>query len=304
MSFGGGLPPSGPGGVYSYQGEQWSGDPRVSPGLARPVGWRVREPDGTAAYDKFGIGDTQWVPVGAGAGGGVESVTGSAPGIVDNTDPANPIVEAQFGSDVTVDKPNAGSVDVPILRLVGDFVSDVVDHEFSQWAFSLLKDGVQTLSYIFGTDGLTVPDGNTTTPAVNFGDGSGFYKQAVGDLRLIDRTSGVASWSRDIGILMLLGGIKWTVGQLVTAGGPNTANLICQAATTGNVEIGPAGALDPAATAGFLNVPNMPLPPTGVAANVSAGKSPLTIVNSLEGPGIFVDLDGLGTWAFVALTVV
>lgn len=94
MSFGGGLPPAGPGGVYSYQGESWDGDPRVSPGLPRPVGWRVRMPDGTAAYDKFGTGDTQWVPVGSSSsGGGTISDITSVDGSVSIADPTGPTAD-------------------------------------------------------------------------------------------------------------------------------------------------------------------------------------------------------------------
>jgi hypothetical protein len=64
-----GVPPVGPGDVYQYQGELYNGDPRIAPGLARPIGWRTRVPDGTAAYDKFGPLDTNWVPVGTSSSG-------------------------------------------------------------------------------------------------------------------------------------------------------------------------------------------------------------------------------------------
>lgn len=93
MSASGGIPPGGPGGVYSYQGELWSGDPRNAPGLARPVGWRVREPDGTAAYDKFGTGDMQWVSVGSGSGGSGITDVDSPLGTIDVTDPSGPTVD-------------------------------------------------------------------------------------------------------------------------------------------------------------------------------------------------------------------
>lgn len=60
----GSIPPVGPGGDFWYQGEAYDGDPTVAPGLARPIGWRVRMPDGTAAWDKVGPLDTDWSPVG------------------------------------------------------------------------------------------------------------------------------------------------------------------------------------------------------------------------------------------------
>ncbi len=50
----------GPGGFPWLFGEAFSGDPSVSPGLARPIGWEVRHPDGTAAWFKTGPLDTDW----------------------------------------------------------------------------------------------------------------------------------------------------------------------------------------------------------------------------------------------------
>ncbi len=60
MSAGGAFPGAGPGGLAWYQGEPFSGDPSVSPGLPRPIGWEVRHPDGTAAWFKTGPLDTDW----------------------------------------------------------------------------------------------------------------------------------------------------------------------------------------------------------------------------------------------------
>lgn len=46
------------------QAELFAGDPSVAPGLARPVGWRVRSPDGLTSFYKFGPNDTDWVALG------------------------------------------------------------------------------------------------------------------------------------------------------------------------------------------------------------------------------------------------
>ncbi len=58
----------------SYEWEQYGLDPSVSPGLARPVGWRVGLPDGTAAWDKTGPLDTDWTPITAASLVGVTQV--------------------------------------------------------------------------------------------------------------------------------------------------------------------------------------------------------------------------------------
>jgi hypothetical protein len=55
------------------------------------VGWLVRKPDGTAAYYKFGTGDTQWTTL-PGASG-VTSVT-AGPGITITGTPTAPIINA------------------------------------------------------------------------------------------------------------------------------------------------------------------------------------------------------------------
>lgn len=95
MSAGAGGPPqAGPGGAFPYPFIFVAGDPSVAPGRTAPVGTRAFLLTGAAAWDKKTTSDTGWVPVGSGSGGGsVLSVTGAAPGIVDNTDPANPVID-------------------------------------------------------------------------------------------------------------------------------------------------------------------------------------------------------------------
>jgi lysophospholipase L1-like esterase len=81
MSFGGGLPPAGPGGIIFAPYEQFDGDPRIAPGLPRKQGWRVLMPDGSAAYDKTGPADTDWCLVECGGDvGGVDQIV-PGPGI-------------------------------------------------------------------------------------------------------------------------------------------------------------------------------------------------------------------------------
>lgn len=62
MAQGSGRPGGHPGSNNSVIPELFDGDPSVSPGLARSVGWRVY--DGSQAWDKYGPGDTDWILVG------------------------------------------------------------------------------------------------------------------------------------------------------------------------------------------------------------------------------------------------
>lgn len=77
------VPPAGPGGFPWFMGEPYSGDPTVAPGLARPIGWEVRRPDGTAAWLKTGLLDTDWT-----------SFAGLGPG----PPPATPTLEAVYAA--------------------------------------------------------------------------------------------------------------------------------------------------------------------------------------------------------------
>lgn len=75
--------------------ELFGSDPSVSPGLPRPVGWRVALPDGSAAWDKTGTADIDWTPVDGGASGPVTSI--STP---DN------VIQAQPGTGAAILKQN------------------------------------------------------------------------------------------------------------------------------------------------------------------------------------------------------
>lgn len=228
-----------------------------------------------------------WGPYPANGGsGGVVSVTGAAPGIVDNTDPANPVVQAQFGSDTTVNLPNAASTPVPALELIATLTDNVVGSEVSQWAIKLLNAGIAAIKYILAPDGLSVPPGSIANPGFNFINepGSGFVRQGVHDLRFIDQGVSVFSYGDDgasitgIRNLVLGGRYDWaTASPAIKQGGPNFANLIAEGGPTGNVEIGDAGILAANATAGFLGVPALAGPPTGTVLNVSAGKIPMGV---------------------------
>jgi hypothetical protein len=67
-------------------------DPTISPGWARPLGWRVATADGLLAWDKTGPADTDWTPVGPGAIGTIDQIT-SDDGSVVITNPLGPIVD-------------------------------------------------------------------------------------------------------------------------------------------------------------------------------------------------------------------
>jgi hypothetical protein len=85
----------GRGSVDYDDAEYFAGDPRIAPGLPRPIGWRVRAGDGSAAYDKYGPLDTNWVPVGTPAV--VTGITGidSPDGSIVVTNPTGPVVSLE-----------------------------------------------------------------------------------------------------------------------------------------------------------------------------------------------------------------
>jgi hypothetical protein len=230
--------------------------------------------DGASVF--FTTDGVNFTKVGGGTGG-VATVTGIAAGIVDNTDPANPVVQAQFGSDTTVKLPNSASALVSALELIASLTTNTAGSEVSQWLIKLLSAGAQVSSYVLGVLGLTVPVGSTAVPSINFaGDTtSGMYRQNTGDMRLIDRAVGCLSWGQ-AGILNLLTatGFFWSNGTGTYQQGPNNANLGLRGAATGNAEVGTSGAIATTATAGFINMPSCAGAPTGVPANVSTGKVP------------------------------
>lgn len=185
-----------------------------------------------------------------------------------------------FGSDTTISLPNASAQQVTALELINSLTNNVAGTEASQWVIKLLLAGAQSTSYVLDPVGLTVPVGSTTTPSINFaGDTtSGMYRQGSGDLRLIDRGTGVISWS-NTGLLDLLTAtcFHWSNSVGICQGGPNNANTILQPATTGNIEAGVAGVLATNATAGFFSVPTSAGAQTGVPANISTGKAPMEV---------------------------
>ena len=60
MGIGGRTPRGQAGGIDDEAWEFYGGDPSATPGLARPIGWRVIRPDGSGAWDKTGSADTAW----------------------------------------------------------------------------------------------------------------------------------------------------------------------------------------------------------------------------------------------------
>lgn len=79
------------------EAEPFDGDPRIAPGLPRPVGWRVRTPDGTAAYDKVGPLDTDWVPVGESTSAAISA--GDAGIVVTNPTPTSAVISQVIAAE-------------------------------------------------------------------------------------------------------------------------------------------------------------------------------------------------------------
>jgi hypothetical protein len=181
-----------------------------------------------------------------------------------------------FGSDTVLKLPNASATLVTALELIASLSTNTPGSEVSQWLIKLLSAGAQISAYVLKAAGLTVPNGSTAVPSVNFaGDPtSGMYHQGTNDHRLIDAGTGVLKWSTS-GIFNLITGgvIAWANGVGIQQGGPSNGNIILSGQTTGgDVQVGAAGALATTATLGFLDMPTCAGTPTGVPTGVSTGK--------------------------------
>jgi len=224
------------------------------------------------------------VPTGAQSPGGngsgtVESVTGAAPGIVDNTDPANPVVQAQFGADTTVKLPNSGAALVDALHLIASLTNNAPGSEASKWLIRLLSGGVQG-------DALSIEPN-----ALGVGDRLYFLNDAGQDTYLQRTENTISFFCAGVFVAAVNTGgllLNPSIGaQLIWAG--TTAGLyynsatgrisVHSAGTVGNVQLGEDAVMDTAATGGFPTIPQMAGPPTGVPANVPAGQVPMVISN-------------------------
>ena len=114
-----------------------------------------------------------------GGGGSVASVTGAASGIVDNTDPANPVVQAQFGSDTTVKLPDSGATLVDALELVASLTDNTPGASVSQWLVKTLLAGVKTIAQTISAAQTMFPAGTAAVPGVAVGEtGTGISEVA------------------------------------------------------------------------------------------------------------------------------
>ena len=130
--------------------------------------------------------DTAWIDPPAG-GGGVQSVTGTLPVQVDNTDPVNPVV----GFDTTVYTPNTHESDTSNPHQV---TAAQVGNTTAQWNASQLQsvdvdstapvadqvlkfDGVK---WVPGTDEVGSPGSGEANDGANLGTGAGIYANKSG----------------------------------------------------------------------------------------------------------------------------
>jgi hypothetical protein len=194
-------------------------------------------------------------------------VTGVAPGIVDNTDPNNPVVQAQFGSDTTVKLANAVSTLVKSLELVNSLTTNTAGSEASKWLIEVLQAGAQVTGLSVEGTKVGIPDtlyfnGETTTNINRNASGSFFFHGAGSALAILSTTG-----------LLLAAGLPITFSSTWSI----TSNFhlyIAPLGTNGDVVIGAAGANATNSTNGFLQIPTCAGVPTGTPS-VASGKVPL-----------------------------
>lgn len=243
------------------------------------------EPHRTFAADHGGPGGT---------GTGVQSVTGAAPGIVDNTDPDNPVVQAQFGSDTTVKLANAASALVDALRLVLTLSNNTPGAERSEWLFKTLIAGASTNAMRLAEDELDVPGwiafiNDPDTYIQNFGANT-FGFATAGVMRMFINGLGV-SLHASVGA-----NLQWAGYAAGLFFNPITGNVLLSPDTpSGNVDLGKGtGAYADNASSGFPTFPVCHGTPTGTPT-VRAGQCAFIMGNVDTTPTLYYCLSG-GSW--------
>lgn len=221
------------------------------------------------------------IPASTGGGGTVSTdatMTGDGSG-------GNPLhAIPTFGSDTTVQLPNAAATLVNALELIASLTTATAGSEVSQWLIKLLTGGAQGTFYTLKPSGVTIPAGTAAAPAVNFTGltNYGFFTQGA--------TNGVSlavNGAETIRFSSTLGGI-WITGdgslgmstgssaqikfiQRVTGA---AATGIAEATSINGTIVGATAAADilTSSGAGFLYEPNMAGAPTVAPTSAFTGK--------------------------------
>lgn len=213
------------------------------------------------------------------AASGVATLTGDG---VDNTDPANPVID--LAGVITSAMFDAGAV-APAAT-TADTATAIADGAVSTSA-KLAADVVtadkilETIDLIVGT--ISVGNGSAATPSVQVGaEEHGLYRAAADRLAFAVAGAIKAYLDGSISALVMSGAVGGTVN--VSSGGEagwrgNTSNGCTVLPGTHDVTVGPSGALTTNAAAGFLDVPSCAGTPVGTPTPIS-GKVPLVVDTS------------------------
>ncbi len=174
-----------------------------------------------------------------------------------------------FGSDTFVDLPNSSATNVHALELLTQLTTATAGAEVSEWIIRLLQAGAQVDALKIDPDSLGLRSGAAATPSLNF------------------QAAPTTGWSYDninVGWRYSVGGVAVAVFQNGSNGlwllnalarvtfSVTTTEYIARNLSGGvtigtghDVQVGADGALNVAATVGFLDVPVCAGVPTGVA---------------------------------------
>ena len=202
-----------------------------------------------------------------------------------------------FGSDTIVQLPNNAAALVQALRLILTLSNDDAGDEASNWLFQMIRAGA-TVSAMQFIQEITAHSNSR----IQLPDEWNF---------LVDTNTGFVWWGADTIALKFGGQIFGVMGATGIALNPalNNNNNFFFAGTPagmfydlngrlllrangGQVQIGADGALANDATDDFLTLPSCPGVPTGVPANLIAGKIPIVIGETAGTPKLYAYIGG------------
>lgn len=213
-----------------------------------------------------------WNTSGGGGGAGTVTTDATLTGIGSVGSPLH--ANAQFGPDTSVPMTNGSGVVIPnagelVLTLTG-----LTGAEVPQWAVKLWAAGVQVTPVVFRPTGILAAACTASAPSYSFiaFPTTGFCSTTGNRIDVYSAGTNTHQFTSGGSFQQIFGGaFGYVDGAGFIRDGVTGKNLIVQAVTAGDVQIGATGALSTSATYGFLDIPGGAGPPTAAPANMLTG---------------------------------